>query len=472
MARYEFSEGKSNKFWEIEVSGKSFTTTHGRIGSDGRATTKTFASPAEARGAADKLIAQKTKKGYALVAGGGAKTVAPAPAGPAPGAIDARNPELEAAIAKDPDDAEAYAVLADWLQEQGDLRGELISLNLANKHKQAKALFDKHADYFLGPLAEHQEVYDSGANNSSSALRTRAQEKEWQKTQRQAFLWRNGYIRRVRLSHDIYSHADWKGRTVDVLAQVLAHPSARFVVEFAFQSNGDPNEDDLQDLIDLLGKKAPASTRKLTFGDNIDQISWHHTGNLAKLWKGVPDLRVIEVESGEFEVGKMVAPALERAVFITGGLSDSCGRAIAKAVMPNIRHLEIYYGSDDYGATCSIKDVRPLLARTDLPQLEYLGLENAEFSNEIAKALKKAPVLASVKTLDLSQGTLNDEGAQALVAAKDALKHLECLDLSDNFLSDEGIRAVEGLCKKVITSDQDEPDDWDGELHYYVSVAE
>ena len=40
MPRYEFSDGKSNKFWQIELSGNSFTTTYGRIGTDGQSTTK------------------------------------------------------------------------------------------------------------------------------------------------------------------------------------------------------------------------------------------------------------------------------------------------------------------------------------------------------------------------------------------------------------------------------------------------
>lgn len=67
MPRYEFSEGKSNKFWTISLSGSSFTTRYGKIGSSGTTTTKDFATPAAARTAYDKLIAEKTKKGYALV---------------------------------------------------------------------------------------------------------------------------------------------------------------------------------------------------------------------------------------------------------------------------------------------------------------------------------------------------------------------------------------------------------------------
>ena len=32
MARYELSEGTSNKFWEIELEGEAFTVRYGRIG--------------------------------------------------------------------------------------------------------------------------------------------------------------------------------------------------------------------------------------------------------------------------------------------------------------------------------------------------------------------------------------------------------------------------------------------------------
>src|SRR5512145_1729696 len=40
------------------------------------------------------------------------------------------NPELEAAIEKNPSDADVWLVYADWLQSVGDPRGELMSLAL------------------------------------------------------------------------------------------------------------------------------------------------------------------------------------------------------------------------------------------------------------------------------------------------------------------------------------------------------
>jgi DNA ligase-1 len=62
--RFELSDGASNKFWEIQLEGSGFATRYGKIGGAGQATTKSFASPAEAQKEHDKLVAEKVKKGY------------------------------------------------------------------------------------------------------------------------------------------------------------------------------------------------------------------------------------------------------------------------------------------------------------------------------------------------------------------------------------------------------------------------
>jgi DNA ligase-1 len=62
--RFEFVEGKANKFWEVIVRGAEVTVRYGRIGSQGQTNTKSFADEAAARQHADKLVAEKTGKGY------------------------------------------------------------------------------------------------------------------------------------------------------------------------------------------------------------------------------------------------------------------------------------------------------------------------------------------------------------------------------------------------------------------------
>lgn len=74
--RFELVEGSSSKFWEIAVDGETMSVCYGRIGTDGTAKDKTFASAAEAEREASKLVAEKTKKGYAEVSSAGAAKAA------------------------------------------------------------------------------------------------------------------------------------------------------------------------------------------------------------------------------------------------------------------------------------------------------------------------------------------------------------------------------------------------------------
>jgi DNA ligase-1 len=62
--RFEFVEGSSAKFWEITTNDNSVTVRYGRIGTGGQEQTKTFGDAAAAQKHADKLIAEKTSKGY------------------------------------------------------------------------------------------------------------------------------------------------------------------------------------------------------------------------------------------------------------------------------------------------------------------------------------------------------------------------------------------------------------------------
>lgn len=80
MRRYELSDGKSHKFWAIERDGKTLRFRYGRIGTDGQALAKSFASPTAAEKEEAKLVAEKTKKGYRAVSGAGAKTKTRTPA--------------------------------------------------------------------------------------------------------------------------------------------------------------------------------------------------------------------------------------------------------------------------------------------------------------------------------------------------------------------------------------------------------
>ncbi|HET6878888.1 MAG TPA: DNA ligase [Pirellulales bacterium] len=61
---FEFVEGGSAKFWEISSSGTDVTVRFGRLGTQGQTQTKNFADAEAAERHVEKLIGEKTKKGY------------------------------------------------------------------------------------------------------------------------------------------------------------------------------------------------------------------------------------------------------------------------------------------------------------------------------------------------------------------------------------------------------------------------
>lgn len=56
--------GDSNKFWMIAQLENTYTVTFGKVGSEGRVNTKAFSDAAECTKEIEKLIREKTSKGY------------------------------------------------------------------------------------------------------------------------------------------------------------------------------------------------------------------------------------------------------------------------------------------------------------------------------------------------------------------------------------------------------------------------
>ena len=374
----------------------------------------------------------------------------------------ATNVDLERAIVANPYDVDAYRVYSDWLIEQGDLRGELIALQAAGKTKEAKKFLDENVGYFLGPLVDHQKTYDDGLYNNA-----RVNSKDWIAENEQTFLWKNGFIYRLRLAHNQY-WTSWKGNLAkDVLAPTLAHPSGKFIVEISINENDDPNETPLDDLIEVIAEHAPPTLRKLRLGDNVDQISWYFVGNLEPIWKGVPSLTHLDIEAGQFDLGEIDAPNLVHAVFKTGGLSKASAQSIAGAHWPMLEHLEVYVGDPQYGGDATLDDILPLLDR-DLPRLRYLGIENAEFEADLIEPLAQSKLVKQLHTLDMSKGVLLDEHVERFLAHAKAFRHLEVLDVSETYLSDEAIAKLATVAKTIKAEDR-----WkdDGEFRF-VRVGE
>ncbi len=60
----KYIDGNSDKFWQIEVTGLEYTVTYGKNGTSGTSQTKSFETNDTCLKTAEKLVAEKEKKGY------------------------------------------------------------------------------------------------------------------------------------------------------------------------------------------------------------------------------------------------------------------------------------------------------------------------------------------------------------------------------------------------------------------------
>ena len=59
-----YTDDKSQKFWIIDSTGNDIMVNFGKLGTNGRFQITEYGDETECQKAADRLIAQKTKKGY------------------------------------------------------------------------------------------------------------------------------------------------------------------------------------------------------------------------------------------------------------------------------------------------------------------------------------------------------------------------------------------------------------------------
>ena len=72
----EFEEGTSSKFWRARIEGGTLYVNYGKIGTAGQTQVKELGTAAAAEKEYDKLVREKTKKGYAPSGDAGSKGAA------------------------------------------------------------------------------------------------------------------------------------------------------------------------------------------------------------------------------------------------------------------------------------------------------------------------------------------------------------------------------------------------------------
>ncbi len=205
----------------------------------------------------------------------------------------------------------------------------------------------------------------------------------------------------------------------------------------------------------------------MTYEEN--EISWINQSNLGALFTAYPALTHFGARGGNgLRFGRIDHPNLTHLIVETGGLNYEVVQDILQSNLPNLTHLELWIGTEEYGRSVEIDNFAPLLTENIFPNLRYLGLRNAQIADEIATTLVNAPLLDQIETLDLSLGTLTDAGGRAILNSE-RVRGLKKLDLHRHYLSQDMMTALRGMPIAVDVSDRQ--DDNDGDWRF-VAVGE
>jgi uncharacterized protein (TIGR02996 family) len=364
---------------------------------------------------------------------------------------------LEAALIEDPDDVATHRAYADYLQEQGDPRGELIQVQLAleeaertDEERQAlqareRELLAEHqrawlgilADELLGPIEDSWESRDE---------------------RRYEFRFARGWLDRIVRFRSTEGSTDLGRR----LAQA---PQVRLLRELVLEYDEGVVEQ-------LIGSPFLNNLRLLhlkTILDHLDE----------------PDRFVHGCEALVAFVRRL--PHIEQ-LLLFGSLSNP-SQLFALPNLQNLRVLQVRYSVDflpletltdnpalgqlthlllhpqpSQPPPINLAGIRAVLQSPHLQSLTHLQLHRSDLGDVGCTEIVTSGILKRLKVLDLGHGEITDTGARILADCPD-LRRLECLNLEYNALTQTGIDTLRRALGSALQAGDQRTSEERGEGH-------
>jgi hypothetical protein len=232
------------------------------------------------------------------------------------------------------------------------------------------------------------------------------------------------------------------------LTLLLSHPSSGRLEALSITMNSREGAERFDPGVRILAERGAPNLRRLRLGEINHgwrappeavrgKLAWLRFVSLHELWPRLTELEELTLQ-GDLQddvLGELALPSLRSLTVITCALARENMQAISRAHWPSLETLELWLGDPAFGATTGIEDLRRIFEGRATPALKRLRLMNASFTDDIIRELAQAPLTAQLIELDLSLGTLTDEGAETLLQQAGAFRHLALLNVEDNYLS-------------------------------------
>jgi uncharacterized protein (TIGR02996 family) len=285
---------------------------------------------------------------------------------------------FEAAIDAAPDAPDGFAVLGDWLSQQGDPRGELIALQQRDaldrrQRERVKALlYEPSIRCLAGPLAQ----------------------------------WRWGFVHTATLVRPTGPGASER---ID-LARLLAHPSLRFLRALTL------GQEPLLDALDELGAAAPRVLASLTlYSPGVLELS--------RVPVNLPSLGQLHLSIPEVSGALGVMPRLNSMTLSFLSWDSASARRLFEANERRLTRMKL--------VAAGALELGPLETVLALPCLEHLTLEASAMGVDAIEVLARSAGVNRLVTLDLSRSGLSERGAKRLLQLTRQLPRLSNLVLGD-----------------------------------------
>ena len=262
----------------------------------------------------------------------------------------------------------------------------------------------------------------------------------------------------------------------ELFERFVSNPAVAETEALVIGAWGDTQEGS-EEVVRLLAgaHKSLPKLKSLFLGDIIGEeceLSWIVQSDLGPLFTAWPGLEHFGVRgSGGLDFGGPLRMAsLQTLIVETGGMPLNIFRQATEGDLPALQHLELWLGTENYGGEVRAAHLTELLSGKKFPALVHLGLRNSDVQDGVAIAVAKSPLLERIKSLDLSMGTLGDDGGQALLDSPEA-RRLEALDLHYHYMSDEMVEKLQAAFPFANLDRGDAEEDADPDDRY-VAVGE
>ena len=427
MRRYR----RDDQVWEVALDGRDVRIRSGKVDGELSEEVIRFQEELRAHWEVDRLSAERAADGYELVAKDDQLATL-------------SSVEFESALRAEPDRLDNYLVFGDWLESQGDPRGEIIAIQhallsepqrtvrRAELERREMTLLFRHRRRLWGELGG--QVVSAGAQLYAADLFS--------------IEWHLGFMRRVTFNLLALPDLDLGPMTFgQLMARLFALDTAALLQEMTILEFGERDPEVFRQIMVAMAEHAPPTLRGLSIGE---PDRWIRIPHLHLPAGGLPTVETMALCAQELSPPERFSPTLADLELTLGEVGDELINVLAGTRWDALESFSLRLLREQLryrGVRFDGAGLAPIVSGRTAPHLTSLTLQGTRDSDELCRQLASSQIAGQLTYLDLGFGTMTSIGAGYLVSA--GLDRLETLIVHNNHLTSSDVQRLGHVARSV-----------------------